>query len=237
MLDIHNLHASYGQGDVLRGVSLSIPDGGFTALIGANGAGKSTLMRTISGLMKPSEGSIVLDDQDISGQCAERIVRQGVALVPEGRKVFAPLSVAENLEMGAFQFLIRGTKDRYRQRLDFVLTLFPRLAERLSQPAGTLSGGEQQMLAIGRALMCEPRLLLLDEPSMGLAPLVVTQIFETLSALCKEGLTIFVCEQNSEVTLRHAAYGHVLENGQMTLSGPASELLRNERLKEAYLGV
>ncbi|VTU27614.1 LIV-I protein F [Variovorax sp. PBS-H4] len=237
MLEIRNLHVSYGQGDVLRGVSLGIPDGGFTALIGANGAGKSTLMRTVSGLMKPSKGSIVLDGQEISGQRAERVVRQGVALVPEGRKVFAPLSVGENLEMGAFQFLMRGTKDRYRRRLDFVLALFPRLAERLAQPAGTLSGGEQQMLAIGRALMCEPRLLLLDEPSMGLAPLVVTQIFATLSTLCEQGLTIFVCEQNSEVTLRHAAYGHVLENGQVTLSGPAGELLRDERVKEAYLGV
>ena len=237
MLELDDLHVSYGQGDVLHGVSLDIAAGGFTALIGANGAGKSTLMRTVSGLMKPVRGAVRFEGKDIGGLGAERIVRLGISLVPEGRKVFAPLSVAENLEMGAFHFLVRGDAARYRRRLDFVLALFPKLGERLAQAAGTLSGGEQQMVAIGRALMSEPRLLLLDEPSMGLAPLVVKQIFQALSELCRQGLTIFVCEQNSEVTLRHAADGHVLESGRIVLSGAASMLLTDSRVKEAYLGV
>jgi branched-chain amino acid transport system ATP-binding protein len=237
MLEIRDLHASYGHGNVLHGLTLNVPEASLTALIGANGAGKSTLMRTISGLMKPTQGSVSYRGENLSGIGAERIVRKGLALVPEGRKVFAPLSIAENLEMGAFQFLIRRDTARYRTQLDFVLELFPKLKERLAQPAGTLSGGEQQMLAIGRALMSAPKVLLLDEPSMGLAPLVVKQIFETLASLATEGLTVFVCEQNSEITLRHASYGYVIESGRMVLSGKARELLADARVKEAYLGV
>ena len=236
MLEIRDLHASYGHGDVLHGLNLNIEAGSVTALLGANGAGKSTVMRTISGLMKPTRGDIRYAGQDISGLGAERVVRKGLALVPEGRKVFAPLSVAENLEMGAFQYLIKRDATRYHTQLEFVLELFPKLKERLPQTAGTLSGGEQQMLAIGRALMSAPKMLLLDEPSMGLAPLVVKQIFETLSELSGKGMTIFICEQNSEVTLRHADYGYVIESGRLVLSGNAKELLADARVKEAYLG-
>lgn len=236
MLEIRDLHASYGHGDVLHGLNLSIEQGSLTAIIGANGAGKSTLMKTISGLMKPTKGSILHMGQDISGLGAERVVRRGLALVPEGRKVFAPLTVAENLEMGAFQYLIKRDTTHYQTQLEFVLDLFPKLKERMQQTAGTLSGGEQQMLAIGRALMSAPKVLLLDEPSMGLAPLVVKQIFETLSALAAQKLTVFVCEQNSEVTLRHAQYGYVIESGRLVLSGKAAELAADARVKEAYLG-
>lgn len=236
MLEIRDLHASYGHGDVLHGLNLDIEQGSLTAIIGANGAGKSTLMKTISGLMKPTKGSIVHMGQDISGLGAERVVRRGLALVPEGRKVFAPLTVAENLEMGAFQYLIKRDTAPYHTQLEFVLDLFPKLKERMQQAAGTLSGGEQQMLAIGRALMSAPKVLLLDEPSMGLAPLVVKQIFETLSELAAQKLTVFVCEQNSEVTLRHAHYGYVIESGRLVLSGRAEELIADTRVKEAYLG-
>jgi len=237
MLEIRQLCASYGHGDVLHEVSLDLAPGSFTALVGANGAGKSTLMRVLSGLMRPSAGSVRFEGQAITGLTAEKVMRLGLALVPEGRKVFGPLTVAENLEMGAFRFLIRQDGARYRDRLAFVLSLFPKLEERLSQTAGTLSGGEQQMLAIGRALMSNPRLLLLDEPSMGLAPLIVRQIFDTLSRLCAEGLTLFVCEQNTDVTLRHAHSGHVLESGQVVLSLPAAQLRQDARVKEAYLGI
>ncbi|WP_028601056.1 ABC transporter ATP-binding protein [Ottowia thiooxydans] len=236
MLEIRDLHASYGNGDVLHGLNLRIEQRSVTALLGANGAGKSTVMRTVSGLMKPTRGEILHSGQDISGLGAERVVRRGMALVPEGRKVFAPLTVAENLEMGAFQYLIKRETTHYHTQLEFVLELFPKLKERLPQAAGTLSGGEQQMLAIGRALMSAPKMLLLDEPSMGLAPLVVKQIFETLSELSSKGMTIFVCEQNSEVTLRHADYGYVIESGRLVLSGNAKELLADARVKEAYLG-
>ena len=237
MLEIRDLHASYGHGDVLHGITLNVQEASLTALIGANGAGKSTLMKTVSGLMKPTQGTVRYQDQEISGVGAERIVRKGLALVPEGRKVFAPLTIAENLEMGAFQFLIKRDTASYRTQLDFVLELFPKLKERLAQAAGTLSGGEQQMLAIGRALMSKPKVLLLDEPSMGLAPLVVKQIFETLSTLASQGLTVFVCEQNSEITLRHASVGYVIESGRLVLSGKAHELIADARVKEAYLGV
>ena len=237
MLNVRDLCVSYGHGDVLHHLTLDIPDRSFTALLGANGAGKSTLLKAISGLMKARSGDIRFKGQDITGQGADRILRAGLALVPEGRKVFAPLTVAENLEMGAFTFLISRQRERYQTQLAFVLDLFPKLKERLAQQAGTLSGGEQQMLAVGRALMSDPQMLLLDEPSMGLAPIVVEQIFETLSALAREGRTIFVCEQNIEVTLRHAHFAHVLESGKITLSRNASDLLDDDRVREAYLGV
>lgn len=236
MLEVRDLHASYGHGDVLHGLNLSIKEGSVTALIGANGAGKSTVMKTISGLMKPTRGAVLHMGQDISGLGAERVVRRGLSLVPEGRKVFAPLTIAENLEMGAFQYLIKRDTARYQTQLEFVLELFPKLKERMEQAAGTLSGGEQQMLAIGRALMSAPKVLLLDEPSMGLAPLIVKQIFEALVALASQNLTVFICEQNSEITLRHADYGYVIESGRLVLSGKAEELVADARVKEAYLG-
>ncbi|WP_024538499.1 ABC transporter ATP-binding protein [Comamonas badia] len=236
MLEVRDLHASYGHGDVLHGLNLGIAKGSITALIGANGAGKSTVMKTISGLMKPTQGTVRFMEQDISGVGAERVVRQGLALVPEGRKVFAPLTIAENLEMGAFQYLIKRDTSRYQTQLEFVLELFPKLKERMEQVAGTLSGGEQQMLAIGRALMSAPKVLLLDEPSMGLAPLIVKQIFEALATLAAQNLTVFICEQNSEITLRHADYGYVIESGRLVLAGRAEELAADARVKEAYLG-
>ena len=237
MLEVRELHASYGLGDVLGGVSLDVPAGGFCALIGANGAGKSTTMRAISGLLRPVRGSVRFEGRDITRLPADRIVRMGIALVPEGRKVFGPLSVRENLEMGGFQHLFPRRRATFATQLEFVLDLFPRLQERLEQPAGTLSGGEQQMLAIGRALMAGPRLLLLDEPSMGLAPLIVTQIFTTLQRLNGLGTTLFVCEQNTAVTLRRARHAYVLEGGRITLSGSGAELAADDRVREAYLGI
>ena len=237
MLEVRDLHASYGLGDVLSGVSLDVRERDFSALIGANGAGKSTTMRALSGLLRPVRGSIRFDGRDISRLSADRIVRMGLALVPEGRKVFAPLSVRENLEMGGFTHLFPRTKATFGRHMAFVLDLFPRLQERLDQPAGTLSGGEQQMLAIGRALMSGPRLLLLDEPSMGLTPLIVTQIFNTLKRLNELGTTLFVCEQNTAVTLRKAREAYVLEGGRIALSGTAESLAADDRVREAYLGI
>ena len=237
MLEVRDLRASYDLGDVLSGLSLTVPQGSFCALIGANGAGKSTTMRALSGLLRPVRGHILFDGVDITRLTADRIVRLGLALVPEGRKVFAPLSVRENLEMGAFQHLFPRARAVFAQHFQFVLELFPRLQERLEQPAGTLSGGEQQMLAIGRALMAGPRMLLLDEPSMGLAPLVVTQIFDTLQRLNERGLTLMVCEQNIGVSLRRAHSGYVLEGGRIALSGSAESLANNDRVREAYLGI
>ena len=238
MLEVSGLKAGYGQGEVLSGVSLSVPAGAFHALIGSNGAGKTTTMRAIAGLLKPGAGRVVFDGREITGMGAHRVVRQGLALVPEGRKVFAPLSVRENLEMGAYPLLSgRGRRDEVARHLAFVVELFPRLEERFAQPAGTLSGGEQQMLAIGRALMSGPRMLLLDEPSMGLAPLVVLSIFDALARLRERGLTILVSEQNTSVTLRRADYGYVLEGGRIALQDEAGALYRNDAVREAYLGV
>jgi branched-chain amino acid transport system ATP-binding protein len=237
MLELREVKGGYGQGEVLSGLSLTVPEGGFHALIGSNGAGKSTTMRTIAGLLRPSSGQVLFDGRDITGLAPHRAVRHGLALVPEGRKVFAPLTVRENLEMGAFTLLSGGRRAETDRNLAFVVDLFPRLAERFEQPAGTLSGGEQQMLAIGRAMMGSPRMLLLDEPSMGLAPLVVITIFDTLEKLRKLGVTIFVCEQNAYVTLQRADHGYVLEGGRIALQGPAGELMRNDAVREAYLGV
>ena len=237
MLEVRGLQAGYGHGIVLSDVTLSVPKGGFHALIGANGAGKTTTMRVLSGLMAPSAGHVIFDGHDLAGLRADRVMRLGLALVPEGRKVFAPLTVRENLEMGAFALLFPRRRTGIEKNLAMVLDLFPRLEERLDQLAGTLSGGEQQMLAIGRALMSSPRMLLLDEPSMGLAPLVITQIFDTLQRLRGLGLTILVCEQNTNITLKRAEYGYVLEGGRITLADQASALAANERVREAYLGI
>lgn len=237
MLEISRLHAGYGRSDVLRDVAMSIDQGSFHALIGANGAGKSTTMKSISGLLRPVRGRIVFQGQDIARLSAARVVAKGFALVPEGRRVFGPMSVSENLQMGAFTALFPRRTRAVEEQFDFVLSMFPRLKERLPQLAGTLSGGEQQMLAIGRALMSGARFLALDEPSMGLAPVIVEQVFSALKKLQSNGLTILVSEQNANIALAHADVGHVMESGEITLSGPASDLQNNDRVREAYLGM
>lgn len=237
LLDIQGLHAGYGASDVLHDVAIAMEPGSFHALIGANGAGKSTTMKALSGLLRPVRGSIAFAGEDIARLPAARIVSKGFALVPEGRRVFGPLSVKDNLQMGAFTDLFPRRKNNLDDRLAFVLSTFPRLEERLAQAAGTLSGGEQQMLAIGRALMSGPRLLALDEPSMGLAPVIVEQVFAALKQLQRGGLTILVSEQNASITLAHADIGHVMESGAITLSGAAAALRDDDRVREAYLGL
>ncbi|MEO8858856.1 MAG: ABC transporter ATP-binding protein [Burkholderiaceae bacterium] len=237
MLEVSGLHAGYGRSDVLHNVAMSIEQGSFHALIGANGAGKSTAMKAISGLLRPVRGRIVFEGQDIARLPAARVVAKGFALVPEGRRVFGPMSVSENLQMGAFTALFPRRIRAIEEQLEFVLSMFPRLKERLGQLAGSLSGGEQQMLAIGRALMSGPRFLALDEPSMGLGPLIVEQVFGALKQLQAKGLTILVSEQNASITLAHADIGHVMESGEITLSGPTFELRSNDRVREAYLGI
>ncbi|MBO1013063.1 ABC transporter ATP-binding protein [Achromobacter sp. SD115] len=236
MLEITNLCASYGAGDVLRETSLEIPAGQIGCLLGANGAGKTTVMRSLSGLLRPLRGSVRFEGEAIEALTADRIVDRGIVLVPEGRRVFAPLSVSENLEMGGYKLLKQRRQTEFRRNLDFVLDLFPRLSERARQPAGTLSGGEQQMVAIGRALMSSPRLLMLDEPSMGLAPLVVKDIFLSLRRLKQEGLTLFIAEQNARLTLSAADYGYVLQEGRVAYSGSAQALRDDTRVQAAYLG-
>ena len=237
MLEIKALHAGYGASDVLHDVCIDIGRGAFHGLIGANGAGKSTTMKALSGLLRPVRGSITFAGEDISRLSAARVVAKGFALVPEGRRVFGPMTVSDNLQMGAFTQLFPRKKGNVSERLDFVLGTFPRLKERLGQLAGTLSGGEQQMLAIGRALMSGPHFLALDEPSMGLAPVIVEQVFAALKKLQRDGLTILVSEQNASITLAHCDFGHVMESGAITLSGPASLLRDNDRVREAYLGI
>lgn len=237
MLEINGLCAGYGASDVLHNVSIAVARGSFHALIGANGAGKSTTMKALSGLLRPVRGSITFEGEDISRLPAARVVSRGLALVPEGRRVFGPMSVSENLQMGAFTALFPRRKGDLSERLEFVLATFPRLKERLQQIAGTLSGGEQQMLAIGRALMSGPRFLALDEPSMGLAPVIVEQVFAALKQLQRDGLTILVSEQNASITLAHADFGHVMESGVIALSGQASALRDDDRVREAYLGM
>ena len=237
MLEISGLHAAYGAGDVLRDVSMRIPANQIGCLLGANGAGKSTTMRSLSGLLRPLRGSIRFEGEALETLSTEQIVARGIVLVPEGRRVFAALSVRENLEMGGYTFLRARRTTEFKRNLDRVLDLFPRLAERSQQAAGTLSGGEQQMVAIGRALMSGPRLLMLDEPSMGLAPLVVKDIFASIRRLKEEGLTLLIAEQNANLTLQSSDYGYVLQEGGVAFSG-SSEQLRNEpRVQAAYLGL
>jgi branched-chain amino acid transport system ATP-binding protein len=234
MLRLDDVHVYYGAIAALKGVSLAIEAGEIVALIGANGAGKSTTLRTISGLVHPRRGAIWLDGTRIDGWAAHRITRLGLAHAPEGRRLFPRMSVHENLEMGAF-----ARTDRVAVQRDFewVLDLFPRLRERLRQPAATLSGGEQQMLAIGRALMASPRLLLLDEPSMGLAPLLVEAIFAALQQINQQGVTILLVEQNANMALAVAARAYVLEVGRVVLSDSAAQLRGNELVQRAYLGM
>ncbi|UCH36826.1 MAG: ABC transporter ATP-binding protein [Armatimonadota bacterium] len=233
MLRIDDLTVRYGAIEALSGVSLRVDHGEVVTLIGANGAGKSTLLMTISGLLRGERGSIRFAGADITRAVPHRIVRMGIAHVPEGRRVFADLSVEENLELGAYA---RPPDRQVRQDRDHVYALFPQLAKRRRQRAGTLSGGEQQMLAIGRGLMARPRLLLLDEPSLGLAPVLVTEIFKALQEINREGATILLVEQNAHMALRIAARGYVLESGRVTLSGAAHELEGNPGVREAYLG-
>jgi branched-chain amino acid transport system ATP-binding protein len=236
LLKIRNLQTYYGRIRVLDNVSLSVKPGEVVTLIGANGAGKSTILNCISRLIPCREGEIFFQGQKINGQPPEAVVRLGICQVPEGRQIFQPLTVLENLELGAYLRYGKRNRGSIQQDMDMVFSLFPVLAERLQQVSGTLSGGEQQMLAIGRALMSRPKLLLLDEPSMGLAPRVVADIFHTVVKLRREGLTILIVEQNARAALRIADRGYVLETGKIILQGTASELLEDHDVKRAYLG-
>ncbi|HMH75812.1 MAG TPA: ABC transporter ATP-binding protein [Candidatus Udaeobacter sp.] len=237
MLEVTGLSARYGAVAALRDVSLEVRAGELVALIGANGAGKSTLLRAIAGLVAPAAGRVALDGRDVTGQAPEAMIRAGVALVPERRRVFAPLTVLDNLELGGYA-LPRGRdfRSRLEAGVEEAYRLFPVLRRRRDQLAGTLSGGEQQMLAIGRALMTRPRLLLCDEPSLGLAPLVVAEIMRLLSSLREAGTTILLVEQNARMALRSADRAYVLEVGSVVLSGAAADLLEDDQLKAAYLG-
>ena len=231
MLKIENLHVSYGGIQALRGISLEVPDGKIVTLIGANGAGKSTTLRTITGLVKASSGSIQWNGG--LGKPIDKIVGAGIAMSPEGRRVFADMSVLENLRIGAY---LRKDKAEIEKDVQWVYSLFPRLEERSWQLAGTLSGGEQQMLAVGRALMSRPKLMMLDEPSLGLAPLVVQDIFSIIREINKQGVTVLLIEQNANMALKIADLAYVLETGNITMSGTGAELLANEKVREAYLG-
>jgi len=234
MLEIADLHVHYGAIHALQGVTLRVERGQIVTLIGCNGAGKSTTLRAISGTVRPSRGSIAFEGRPIHGQAAHRTVALGISQAPEGRGIFANMSVEENLALGAYQ-----RRDRAAVLADrtMVLELFPRLSERISQNAGTLSGGEQQMLAIGRALMARPRLLLLDEPSLGLAPQIVQQIFRIIRRINEAGTTILLVEQNAHMALEVAHHAYVLEVGTLALSGPARELAKDEKVRKAYLGM
>lgn len=233
MLRVDQLDIYYGMIHALKGVSLEVKEGEIVTLIGANGAGKSTLLKTISGLLKPKQGDILYLGKSISGKPAQGIVKAGISHVPEGRRVFANMSVEENLELGAY---LRKDREGIRRDFQKVFGLFPRLSERKKQLSGTLSGGEQQMLAIGRAIMAKPKLLLLDEPSMGLAPIIVKSIFSIIEEINKEGTTILLVEQNANIALSVASRAYVLETGNVVLSGPAQEVRESEMVKQAYLG-
>ena len=233
MLKVENINVYYGAIHALKGISVEVNQGEIVTLIGANGAGKSTTLRTISGLLKPKSGQILFEGQNIAGMPAQNIVKLGISQVPEGRRVFAHMSVMENLELGAY---LRSDTKEIKADLDTVFGRFPRLAERRSQLSGTLSGGEQQMLAMGRALMSRPRILLLDEPSMGLAPLLVKEIFAIIKDINETGTTILLVEQNAHMALSIASKAYVLETGRITLSGDAKQLAESEEIRKAYLG-
>jgi branched-chain amino acid transport system ATP-binding protein len=234
LLDVKDLNVYYGAIHALQGISFTLNEGEIVSLIGANGAGKSTTLRTISGLLRPRRGSVIFKDEDITMMPAEQIVRRGVVHVPEGRKIFAPLTVRENLDMGAYT---RSNATEIQQSLDRVFASFPRLKERLNQLGGTLSGGEQQMLATGRGLMSRPTLLLLDEPSMGLSPIMVEEIFRIIKEINSQGTSILLVEQNALMALQIANRAYVLETGRIILEGTGKELRESSRVKEAYLGV
>ena len=233
MLKIKGLQVSYGGIKALRGINIEVPDGKIVTLIGANGAGKSTLLRTISGLVKAESGSILLDDEELIGKQINKICESGIALSPEGRRVFADLTVMENLRIGAY---LRNDKKEIEKDLEWVFNLFPRLKERSWQYAGTLSGGEQQMLAVGRALMSRPKILMLDEPSLGLAPLIVQQIFNIIREINNAGVTVLLIEQNANMALKTADIAYVIETGEIVLSGSGTQVLENPTVREAYLG-
>ena len=233
ILSVSNVHTFYGTIEALKGISIEVHDGEIVTLIGANGAGKSTTLRSINGLNHPRTGKIAFMGEDITTTPAHEIVRMGISQSPEGRKLFPRMTVVENLEMGAFQ---RHDRTGIKEDMEHVFTLFPRLAERKSQKAGTMSGGEQQMCAIGRAMMARPKLLMLDEPSMGLAPIFVEKIFETVVAINNEGTPILLVEQNALMALDVAKRAYVMETGRIALEGPASELKTNEQVRATYLG-
>jgi branched-chain amino acid transport system ATP-binding protein len=234
LLEVENLNTYYGHVHALKGISLTVDEGEIATLIGANGAGKSTTLRTISGLLRPQEGRVVFQGQELNDVPAYEIVYRGISQAPEGRAVFATLTTDENLNMGAYS--LGGDKEAIEENRRRVFNLFPRLEERKNQIAGTLSGGEQQMLAIGRALMARPKLLMLDEPSLGLAPMLVKAIFQTIREINEQGVTILLVEQNARAALRLADKGYVLETGNIVLEGTAQELMRDERVRKAYLG-
>jgi len=233
LLELKRLQVAYGGIQAVKGISLGVEQGELVCLIGANGAGKTTTLKGITGLQPVKSGSIHYDGEDITGKPAFQLVRKGLSMVPEGRGVFGALTIDENLAMGAYT---RGDAPAIRQDTERVFELFPRLKERRRQTAGTLSGGEQQMLAMGRAMMSRPKLLLLDEPSMGLAPLMVQKVFETVLAIAKEGVTILLIEQNAKLALEVSRRGYVMESGEITISGSARELLSDPKVRAAYLG-
>ncbi len=234
LLQIEDLHTYYGHVHALKGINLEVEEGEIVTLIGANGAGKSTTLRTISGLIRPREGQILLDDQPIEDMPAHQIVEAGISHAPEGRQIFSTLTVMENLNMGAY--VLGGDTETIEENRRRVFDLFPRLEERENQLGGTLSGGEQQMLTIGRALMARPRLLMLDEPSLGLAPMLVRDIFATIREVNARGVTVLLVEQNARAALKVAHRGYVLETGSVALSGSAEDLLQDERVRKVYLG-
>ena len=233
LLELKNVEAAYGNIKALKGINLSVPEGKIVTLIGANGAGKSTTMKTIMGIMKPIAGDVLFKGESIAGMKTHNIVRKGVVLVPEGRQILQNMTVRENLEMGAYQ---RNDAEGIKEDLSKVFERFPRLFERQGQFAGTLSGGEQQMLAVGRGLMSRPKVLMMDEPSLGLAPLVVQGIFDIIREINRQGVTILLIEQNANMALKIADLAYVLETGTITMSGTGAELLADEKVKEAYLG-
>ena len=233
MLKIEKLYVNYGGINALRGISLEVQDGEIVTLIGANGAGKSTTLRTITDLVKAASGSVVWNGEEMIGKSIDAIFKSGIAMVPEGRRVFSDLTVLENLQIGAY---LRKDKEEIDKDIEWVYSLFPRLKERYWQYAGTLSGGEQQMLAVGRALMSRPKLMMMDEPSLGLAPLVVQDIFSIIKEINRQGVTILLIEQNANMALRIADRGYVLETGQISMTGTGLELLNDESVKAAYLG-
>ena len=231
MLKIENLVVNYGGIEAVKGISLGVPDGNIITLVGANGAGKSTTLRSIAGLVKAKSGSITLDGEELLGLSTPDIVSKGITMVPEGRRVFPDMTVLESLKIGAYL-----RKDSLKDDIDHVYDLFPRLKERSWQAAGTLSGGEQQMLAVGRALMSRPKIIMMDEPSLGLAPIIVQGIFDIIREINRQGTTVLLIEQNANMALKTADYGYVMETGRISLQGTGEELLANEQVKELYLG-
>ena len=231
ILEIKDLQVRYGGIEAVKGISLEVPEGEIVTLIGANGAGKSSTLRTIAGLVKPAGGSIYFNGEDITGMDANEIVKRGITLVPEGRRIFPDMTVLENLKIGAYL-----RKDDLTEDLEWVFSLFPRLKERSWQAGGTLSGGEQQMLAVGRALMSRPKVIMMDEPSLGLAPIIVKGIFDIIKEINKQGVTVLLIEQNANMALKTADIGYVMETGRITLHGTGAELLVNDAVKAAYLG-